>query len=250
MILLDRVSKRLGAIQAIDGISLDIPAGVVFGLLGPNGAGKTTLIRMLAGLITPSSGQVTLFGDSAPGRRESQRRIGYMPQQAALYPGLSIEENVRFYGRLYSVPEPELSRRCEEVLGLVELTHRRRDLVGTLSGGMVRRAMLASVMIHRPPLLILDEPTAGVDPLLRLRFWEWFGALQQAGSTILVSTHQISEAVRCQRVVFLRLGRVLEDGAPRELMSRYGTADLEAAFVEATRRAGLADLAANSGRRE
>jgi ABC-2 type transport system ATP-binding protein len=235
MIRLDQLSKRLGAVQAIDGISMEIPSAIVFGLLGPNGAGKTTLIRMLAGLITPSSGNITLFGDTPPGRPQAQRRIGYMPQSAALYPGLSIRENLRFYGRLYRVPEPELTRRCDEVLDMVELSHRTNDLVGTLSGGMVRRVMLASTMIHQPPLLILDEPTTGVDPLLRLKFWDWFEALRQKGTTILVSTHHISEAVRCQRVIFLRLGRVLEDGPPRELMAKYGSNDLEAAFVEATR---------------
>ena len=235
MIQLDQLSKRLGTVQAIDGITMAIPRAIVFGLLGPNGAGKTTLIRMLAGLITPTTGSITLFGDSAPGRPRALRRIGYMPQAAALYPGLSIRENLRFSGRLYGVAEPQLSRRSEEVLDLVELGQRRNDLVGTLSGGMVRRVMLASTMMHQPELLILDEPTAGVDPLLRLKFWEWFERLRQGGTTILVSTHHISEAVRCQRVIFLRLGRVLEDGPPRELMAKYRTNDLEAAFVEATR---------------
>ena len=235
MIQLDQLSKRLGTVQAIDGISMEIPPSIVFGLLGPNGAGKTTLIRMLAGLLTPTAGKITLFGGTAPGRPAALRRIGYMPQAAALYPGLSVRENIRFYGRLYGVPEPQLSRRGEEVLELVELGHRKDDLVGTLSGGMVRRVMLATTMIHQPELLILDEPTAGVDPLLRLKFWEWFERLRQGGTTILVSTHHISEAVRCQRVIFLRLGRVLEDGPPRDIMAKYKSQDLEAAFVEATR---------------
>jgi ABC-2 type transport system ATP-binding protein len=238
MIRLEEVKKQIGTVRAVDGLTLEIPEGIVFGLLGPNGAGKTTLIRIISGLMPPTEGRVTLFGKYPPGHREALRGIGYMPQQAALYPGLSVEENILFYGRIYRIPERELRRRCDEVLEVVELAARRDSLVATLSGGMVRRAMLASTMVHRPPLLILDEPTAGVDPLLRLRFWDWFHSLRARGTTILVTTHHISEASRCQRVAFLRSGRVIEDGPPDELMRRYGAADLEAAFVEATRESG------------
>jgi len=235
MLSLEHVSMRLGAVLALDDLSLEIPEGMVFGLLGPNGAGKTTLIRLAMGLLRPTAGRIRLFGDQEPGGRAVRARLGYMPQQAAIYPGLSVLENVQFFGRLYGVPEPVLARRAAEALEMVELTARRDALVGTLSGGMVRRAMLATTMIHEPRLLILDEPTAGVDPLLRLRFWDWFRRLQGQGTSVIVTTHHITEASRCERVVFLREGRLLAQGPPAELTARYGAADLEAAFVAATR---------------
>ncbi|HEX9843983.1 MAG TPA: ABC transporter ATP-binding protein, partial [bacterium] len=157
--------------------------------------------------------------------------------QLALYEGLSVEENIAFFGRLYGVDGRTLSRRIDEVLERVELRRRRKALAGTLSGGMMRRAMLASVLVHEPRLLILDEPTAGVDPVLRLRFWGWFRRLVGEGLTILVTTHHISEAAACEQVVFLREGRLMEQGPPQVLIERYGAADLEAAFVAATHEA-------------
>jgi ABC-2 type transport system ATP-binding protein len=156
----------------------------------------------------------------------------------ALYPGLSVMENILFFGRLYGVPDRELRRRAGEVLEQVELAERKDSLVGTLSGGMMRRAMLASAVIHHPDLLILDEPTAGVDPLLRLKFWGWFSQLADGGTTLLITTHHISEADRSQEVVFFRLGRIIRRGAPKDLLKHYHATDLEHAFVKATEETG------------
>ncbi|MBI4082916.1 MAG: ABC transporter ATP-binding protein [Candidatus Lambdaproteobacteria bacterium] len=235
MLSLEHVVKQMGSVRAIDDLSLDVPEGMLFGLLGPNGAGKTTLLRLVMGLLRADSGRITLFGRLPPTDPAVPRLLGYMPQQLAVYPGLSVVENIAFYGHLYGIAGAELRRRTERLLEMVELTPRRKSPVGQLSGGMVRRVMLATTMVHQPRLLILDEPTAGVDPLLRLKFWEWFGDLRAKGTSIIVTTHHISEASRCHRVVFLRAGRVLEQGPPGELMARYGSADLEAAFVAATR---------------
>jgi len=238
MIAIENVVKVYGERRVVDGITMDIPKGRIFGLLGPNGAGKTTLLRMIMGLVKPDGGRVRLFGDQQPGSDGAARRIGYMPQELALYPGLSVLENILFFGRLYGVPEAELRRRARTTLEQVELADRQDSLVGTLSGGMMRRAMLASAVVHQPELLILDEPTAGVDPLLRLKFWQWFNDLADGGVTLLITTHHISEADRSQEVVFYRLGKIIRRGTPQELLKHYQTTDLEHAFVKATEETG------------
>lgn len=235
MLEIQNLSKRLGNTLALDQLQLHINEGEVFGLLGPNGAGKTTLIRTIMGLVSADSGEIRLFGTHRPGSTEIRKLIGYMPQQLAIYRGLSIWENLLFFGHIYQINNRELIERCEEILNMVELYDRKDDLVSELSGGMIRRVMLASALIHRPRLLILDEPTAGVDPLLRIRFWEWFAQMVAAGTSIIVTTHNISEAARCQNVVFLRNGQKLEQGTPQQLMDKYHSENLESAFVEATR---------------
>jgi len=233
MLQLQQVVKQFGSFTAIDHLDLAIPEGMIFGLLGPNGAGKTTLLRLLMGLILPTSGTITLFDGFTPTDAAVKSRLGYMPQQLAVYPGLTVWENVLFFGRLYSVPERELKARAEEIIGLVELTDKKDVLTARLSGGMIRRVMLATTLIHRPAFVILDEPTAGVDPTLRLRFWKWFRQLTQTGTSMLITTHHISEAVHCGEVVFLREGKCLEQGSPADLMAQYRVDNLEAAFVKA-----------------
>ncbi len=235
MLKLNGVTRKFDKLTAVDKVNLEIPEGLIFGLLGPNGAGKTTLLRMIMGLISPTSGTITLFDNHSPTDRMVRGRIGYMPQQLAVYPGLSTLENILFYGRLYGVPEEELKSRAVEILDMVELGPQKNNLVANLSGGLVRRTMLATALIHQPSLVILDEPTAGVDPALRIRFWEWFGVLSGKGISILITTHHITEAGRCDQVVFLREGRLIEQGAPDALMRRYHSNDLEEAFVRATR---------------
>jgi ABC-2 type transport system ATP-binding protein len=236
MIQVENVVKRYGARVAVDGLSLAIPAGRTFGILGPNGAGKTTLLRMVMGLLHPDEGRIRLFENLAPGHRDAIGRIGYMPQHVALYESLTVRENVEFFGRLYGLRGTDLARRTADALERVALSERRDTRAGELSGGMLRRAMLASAVVHSPRLLILDEPTAGVDPLLRLRFWDWFASLADEGTTIIVTTHHISEAAGCQEVIFQRAGTVLDRGEPHALIARYGATDLEAAFVAATAR--------------
>lgn len=235
MLEIHKLSKTLGKTLAIDQLDLTINEGEVFGLLGPNGAGKTTLIRTIMGLLRADKGEISLFGGLKPGTMEVRKLIGYMPQQLAVYRGLSVWENLLFFGRMYQAGGDELESRAAELLEMVELYPRKDDLVSDLSGGMIRRVMLATALIHRPRLLILDEPTAGVDPLLRIRFWDWFAEMVESGTSIIVTTHNISEASRCRNVVFLRNGRKLEQGTPQELMSKYQCSDLETAFVEATR---------------
>src|SRR5579863_4102740 len=212
MIDVETVVKHFGGRDAVDHLSLHIPASRIFGILGPNGAGKTTLLRMIMGLVHPDQGRIRLFDGLAPGERAAIRRIGYMPQHLALYESLTVQENVEFFGRLYGLRGVDLARRAAEMIERVDLQAQRHTPAGHLSGGMMRRAMLASAVIHGPRLLILDEPTAGVDPLLRLKFWEWFGRLADEGTTLLITTHHISEAAGCQEVIFQRSGKILERG--------------------------------------
>jgi ABC-2 type transport system ATP-binding protein len=234
VLTLRNVRKKFGSFVAIDDMNLSIAPGMIFGLLGPNGAGKTTLLRMIMGLLAPTSGTITLFDRFSPESREARFKIGYMPQQLAVYQGLTVLENLLFFGRLYGLRGSALSRQADKILKMVELEKKAKEQVSHLSGGMVRRTMLATTLIHQPSLVILDEPTAGVDPALRIRFWKWFQQLSELGTSILITTHHISEASLCQDVVFLREGKLLEQGPPVELMNRYQSKDLEEAFVKAT----------------
>ena len=231
---LENVIKKYDGITAVDNVSLTIPGNMVFGLLGPNGAGKTTMLRMITGLIQPTSGRVTLMGGIKAGTLEAKLQIGYMPQNLAVYQNLSVVENMQFFGRIYGTPEKALKERIEEVLETIELTGRRNEALSNLSGGMVRRALLGTALVHKPKLLLLDEPTAGVDPVLRIKIWNTLRKLCGEGTGILITTHHISEAHRCDRVVFLRAGAIIADGPPGELITQYGAHDLEEAFVVAT----------------
>jgi len=223
------LSRTFGALRALDGLDLDVDEGEMLGLVGPNGAGKTTLIRVLAGLLRPSGGTVRVLG-SRPGR-DVAAQIGYMTQSPALYEDLSIRDNLVFFGRLFGLSAADARTRAEEFTALVELEGRERTPVRLLSGGMRQRTNLACSMVHRPRLLLLDEPTVGVDPLLRLRLWDHFRTLNAHGTTILVTTHVMDEAERCTRVVLLSDGRSIGSGTPAELRGRAGAATLEEAFL-------------------
>jgi ABC-2 type transport system ATP-binding protein len=231
----ENVTKRFGNLTAVDRLTLDVPAGMTFGLLGPNGAGKTTLLRMATGLIQPTEGKLTLFDGLEPTDIRSRSLIGYMPQNLAVYPGLTVKENIGFFGRLYGLRGDELEHRIEEMLRLTDLEEKRNVPVVNLSGGMARRVLLATALVHTPELLILDEPTAGVDPLLRIKIWELLRRLNREGTSILITTHHISEAEECGEVIFLRDGRLLDRGTPKNIMSKYSTENLESAFVKATK---------------
>ncbi len=231
--------KKFGEVTALDRVSLDVPSGQVLGLLGPNGAGKTTLIRILLGLARPTSGEALLLGEPA-GARSARARVGYMPQDLAVYLDLSVQENVELFGRLYGVPRARLREREQEVLDFVHLTERRRNVVSELSGGMRRRVSLAAALVADPDLLLLDEPTVGVDPELRSEFWEFFHRLtHDRGKTVVLTTHYLEEANRADRVVFLNAGRVLATGAPAGIKSRTGTENLEDAFLRLVRESAL-----------
>jgi len=226
--------KRFGDILALDRVSLEVAAGEVLGLLGPNGAGKTTLIRILLGLTRPTSGEARLLGEPV-GARNVRPRVGYMPQDLAVYTDLTVDENVELFCRLQGVHGDRLRAREREILELVQLSTRRRSLVSELSGGMRRRVSLAAALVADPDLLLLDEPTVGVDPELRSEFWEFFHRLTTSGKTVVLTTHYLEEANRADRVVFLNAGRVLASGAPAEVKSRTGTGNLEDAFLRLVR---------------
>jgi ABC-2 type transport system ATP-binding protein len=229
--------KTFGTLRAVDGVTFDLAPGRIYGLLGPNGSGKTTLIRLLAGLTRPTAGWAEVLGTRMPSR-PALSRIGYMTQADGVYTALTVAENVRFFGAVYGV---DADVAAADALGVVELADRRGSIVGTLSGGQRRRLSLACALIHRPPVLFLDEPTVGVDPLLRVQFWSHFRTLADTGTTIVVSSHVMDEADRCDELLFVRSGAIIARGAGTEIRARAGTSDLEQAFlrlggnVEATR---------------
>ena len=222
------VRKRFGQLDALDGLDLAVRTGEIYGLLGPNGSGKTTFIRCVAGLIRPDAGSITVLGQS-PRDAVAAGRVGYMTQAAALYGDLSVNENLEFLARLEGVEDADES--IEAALRTVDLVDRRRSIVSTLSGGMRQRISLAAALLHQPDLLLLDEPTVGVDPVLRQEFWTHFRALASKGTTLLVSSHVMDEASRCDRLGLIRAGRVLAEGTAADLVSRAGTRDLESAFL-------------------
>jgi ABC-2 type transport system ATP-binding protein len=222
----ENVVKSFGTLRALDGLTLRVKQGEIYGLLGPNGSGKTTLIRAIVGLVAPDSGTVTVLGRRMPDL-DILSQVGYMTQQAALYPDLSVEENLRFFAAISGADS-----NVTEVLKTVELEQRRNSVVATLSGGMRQRCSLACALVHRPRLLLLDEPTVGVDPQLRVQFWDHFRDMAAAGTTIVVSSHVMDEAERCQRLGLIRLGKLLGEGTPDEVRASAGTNNLEEAFLK------------------
>ena len=222
------VRKRFGPVTALDGLTVTINAGEIYGLMGPNGSGKTTFIRTVAGLVRPDSGAVTVFG-APPRAAVADGAIGYMTQTAALYGELSVDENLRFFGALEAVRD--VDARIADALRRVDLLDRRASAVNTLSGGMRTRISLAATLLHQPRLLLLDEPTVGVDPTLRREFWQHFRSLASTGITLLVSSHVMDEASRCDRLGLIRSGRLLAEGTSDELVARAGASDLEGAFI-------------------
>ena len=231
--------KAFGAIRAVDGVGFELTAGRIYGLLGPNGAGKTTLIRLLTGMARPTSGTAEVLGVAMPSRA-NLARIGYMTQGDGVYPSLTALENVRFFGALYGVPAESDALTALEI---VDLTSRKNSVVAQLSGGMRRRLSLACALVHRPPVLFLDEPTVGVDPLLRVQFWGHFRSLAAAGTTIVVSSHVMDEADRCDELLFVRGGRVIARGTGAELRARAGTDNLEDAFLKYASETGSGEVA-------
>jgi ABC-2 type transport system ATP-binding protein len=215
------LSRRFGELVAVRDVSLEVLRGEIFGVLGPNGAGKSTTIRMLCGILDPSSGEGTVVGFDI--RRDAERvkeRIGYMTQRFSLYEDLTVEENLKFYAGIYGVPLGRRRRRVAEVLERTGLVPRRAQIAGTLSGGWKQRVALASATIHEPPLLFLDEPTAGVDPVSRREFWEQIHLLSHDGTTVLLTTHYMDEAERCHRLAFIFRGTLLDIGTPEDIVAR------------------------------
>jgi ABC-2 type transport system ATP-binding protein len=217
-ITVDRLVKRFGSFVAVDGISFAVPEGTVFGLLGANGAGKSTAIRMLCGLLEPSSGSARVAGiDVAHDPEGVKRSIGYMSQRFSLYEDLTVIENMRFFAGLYGVPRRKVDGESTRVLRLTGLVGREDSLAGELPGGFRQRLALGCALLHEPRVLFLDEPTAGVDPLARRRFWDIIYKVAESGSTVLVTTHYLDEAEYCGMVTLMHAGRIVAKGSPARL---------------------------------
>ena len=224
--------KAFGSLVAVEGLDLSIARGEVFGMLGPNGSGKTTTIRMLCGLLQPSAGTARVVGFEVTTHSEAIRqRIGYMSQRYGLYDDLTVEENLRFYATVYGLHGRERTERLQAHLADHGLVAHRRQLAGTLSGGWKQRLALACATAHRPEMLFLDEPTAGVDPAARRKFWETIYELAARGTTILVTTHYMDEAARCQRLAFLSRGHLIGVGTPEEITRQFNQPTIEDVFI-------------------
>jgi ABC-2 type transport system ATP-binding protein len=231
-IAVTNLAFNYGRQRVLDGLSLEVPTGISFGLLGPNGAGKTTLIRLLVGLLRAKYGTILTLGRKPS--PHTAHLIGYMPQLPSLYNELSVIQNVEFFARIYRLRDrKQRARRVEEIIKLVDLWPHRRKSVTNLSGGMKQRASLACAIVHNPPLLFLDEPTVGLDPELRVHFWDYFQGLTRSGSTLIISSHTMDDAAHCDRLAFMRDGNIIALGTPDELRQATGQAKatLEDAFL-------------------
>ena len=212
------LTRRFGRFTAVDGVSFSIPEGAVFGFLGPNGSGKTTTIRMLTGILEPSGGTAEILGtDLVAGREKVRENLGYMSQKFSLYDDLTVQENLDFYAGLFSLPAVLARERAAEVVEMAGLSGRTKDLAGSLSGGIRQRLALGCAILHRPKLLFLDEPTSGVDPRSRRRFWDIIYGLAAGGTTIMVTTHFMDEAEHCDAIGFMYDGRLIASGTPADL---------------------------------
>ncbi len=215
-IVVENLSKKFGDFTAVDGISFQVRRGEIFGFLGPNGAGKTTTMRMLLGLLRPSSGRATVLGyDIVRETEKIKKRIGYMSQRFSLYSDLTVLENLNFYGRTYGVRGRRLEDRKHYIVKMAGLQGREGELTANLSGGWKQRLALGTAIIHEPELLFLDEPTAGVDPISRRDFWDLLYELAENGTTIFVTTHYMDEAEHCHRLAFIQAGRIVAQGTPQ-----------------------------------
>ena len=233
MVTIDNLVKRFGDFVAVDHVSLSVARGEVFGFLGPNGAGKSTTIRILCGLLDPTSGAATVAGFHVGSQSDDIRRnIGYMSQKFSLYDDLTVEENIDFYAGLYTVPAAERAERKEYVLRMAGIEGKRRDLTSRLAGGWKQRLALGCAILHSPPVLFLDEPTSGVDPIARRQFWDLIYDLSAAGHTIFVTTHYMEEAEYCHRLALMYRGRVIALGTPAELKRDRRAASMEEVFVQ------------------
>ena len=228
VIVAEHLSRRFGELWAVRDVSLTVERGEIFGVLGPNGAGKSTTIRMLCGILNPSGGKGSVVGfDVATQSERIKQNIGYMTQRFSLYEDMTVEENLRFYASIYGLSGRRRNERISEVLDQSGLRERQHQLAGTLSGGWKQRVALASSTIHEPPLLFLDEPTAGVDPVSRRDFWDQIHRIAKRGTTVLVTTHYMDEAERCHRLAFIFRGELLATGTPDEIVAQRAISVVE-----------------------
>jgi ABC-2 type transport system ATP-binding protein len=253
---IDKLVKRFGAFTAVDHVSLEVAPGEIFGFLGPNGAGKSTTIRILCGLLPPTSGRATVGGfDVASQPEEVKHNIGYMSQKFSLYDDLTVQENIEFFGGVYGVSNQKLAARRDYVLRMAGLEEKRTTMTRLLAGGWKQRLALGCAILHEPPILFLDEPTSGVDPIARRNFWQLIYQLSAAGHTIFVTTHYMDEAEYCHRVALMYGGRVIALGSPAELKMSLGagsllnleTSDFLASMAALEGQPGILDIAVFGG---
>ncbi|WP_373231013.1 ABC transporter ATP-binding protein [Cohnella sp.] len=224
------VFRKFGDKEVLHGISLDISRSEIFGLLGPSGSGKTTFVKMIAGIDAATSGRIEVLGTPMP-KLTMMERIGYMAQSDAMYTELTAKENLEFFGSLFGLRGEKLKKQMQKVMELVNLTDHLKRSVGTYSGGMKRRLSLAIALMHEPEVLILDEPTVGIDPVLRKSIWDEFDNLSKKGTTIVVTTHVMDEADKCHRLGMVRDGSLIAVGTPEALKEETGSANIEEAFL-------------------
>jgi len=232
-VVLTGLTKRFGEFVAVDNVSCTVQRGEIFGFLGPNGAGKSTTIRILCGLLTPTTGRASVNGlDVARDAEAIRRQIGYMSQRFSLYNDLTVQENIDFFSGIYGVPGSLRQERKEYALAMSGLGNHRNDLTGPLPGGWKQRLALGCAILNEPPILFLDEPTSGVDPIARRGFWDLIYKLAAGGQTVFVTTHYMQEAEYCHRLALMHQGRIAALGAPAELKAERGQATMEELFVE------------------
>jgi drug efflux transport system ATP-binding protein len=253
---MENLVKKFGDFTAVNNVTLDVAPGEIFGFLGPNGAGKSTAIRILCGLLAPTSGKATVYGfDVATQAEDIRRNIGYMSQRFSLYDDLTVEENIEFFGGIYGVPPEKLAVRRDYVLKMAALEDKRTTMTHLLAGGWKQRLALGCAILHEPPVLFLDEPTSGVDPMARRNFWDLIYTLAAVGHTIFVTTHYMDEAEYCHRIALMYGGRVIALGSPAELKKSLGTgrllnlesSDLLGSMNALTGRPGILDVAVFGG---
>ncbi len=228
----EQITKKFGNFTAVDQISFEVASGQIFGFLGPNGAGKSTTIRMLCGILAPTSGRALVAGfDVAQEPDRVKRNLGYMSQKFSLYGDLTVLENIEFYARIYGLERRAVNEAKERILAVIDLRGKEQTLTADLSLGWKQRLALGCAIVHQPPILFLDEPTSGVDPISRRRFWELIRSLSGQGITIFVTTHFMDEAEYCNQIAFIAGGRLVRLGTPTDLKMDSGTKSLEEAFV-------------------
>ena len=232
-IITENITKKFGEFIAVDQLNIEIPKGSIYGLLGPNGAGKSTVIRMFCGVLTPTEGKGTVFGlDVYKDAEKIKQNIGYMSQKFSLYEDLTVIENLNFYADIYSIPKKVKDERIEDVINMAGLNGREKNMTKTLSGGWKQRLALGCCLMHKPRLLILDEPTAAVDPVSRRIFWQIIYKLAKQGITILVTTHYMDEAESCDEVAFIFGGKIIGRGNPKKIIEEKNAKNLEDVFIK------------------
>ena len=230
VIKIEHFSKRFGKFVVLDNINLSVKKGEILGLLGPSGSGKTTLIKAIVGMCEPTQGLISVLGTKMPSLSVISK-IGYMAQSDALYEDLNALDNILFFSSLYGLKGKLAKKRANEILELVLLHNEGKKLIKNFSGGMKRRLSLAIALVHNPEILILDEPTVGIDPLLRIEFWKEFDRLRKEGVTIIITTHVMDEAEHCDRLALIRNGGIIAIGTPEELKKTSGESTVEGAFL-------------------